>query len=188
MSQPFLGEIKMVGFNFAPRGYAFCSGQTMSIAQNTALFALLGTTYGGNGQSTFALPNLQGRVPIHAGQSPGTSNYVLGQSGGVESVTLNTSNLPAHHHTLSNANAKLGVGAYDGAGNQASPAGHVPAIESTGTSLNYSDQASNASSSLAYGTGAATDLTGSNIPVSTVPPYTCVNFIIALQGIFPSRN
>ena len=91
-------------------------------------------------------------------------------------------------HTLSSANAKLGFGAYDGAGNQASPAGHVPAIESTGTSLNYSDQTPNTSAALAYGNGAATDLAGSNIPVPIMPPYLCVNFVIATVGIFPSRN
>src|SRR5215510_8922011 len=94
----FIGMIVMFGGNFAPRGWAFCNGQLLSIAQNTALFSILGTTYGGNGQTTFALPNLQGRVAIHPGQSPGTSNYVLGESAGTESVTLTTNQMPMHTH------------------------------------------------------------------------------------------
>jgi len=188
MSEPFIGEIRMVGFNFAPRGWMLCNGQLLAIQQYAALFSLLGTQYGGNGTTNFALPNLQSRVPIHQGTGAGLSTYVMGQMGGLQSVTLQTSNLPAHQHPLSSANAKLGFGAYDGAGNQASPAGHVPAIESTGTSLNYSDQTPNASTALAYGNGAATDLAGSNIPVPIMPPYLCVNFIIATVGIYPSRN
>ena len=189
MSEPFIGEIRMVGFNFNPRGWALCNGQIISIQQNAALFSLLGTTYGGNGQSNFALPNLQSRVPIHQGMGAGLSNYVLGQLSGVEHVTLNTTQLPAHQHGLSSANAKLG--AYDGAGNQASPAGHVPAIESTGTSLNYSDAPNTDplfTSSGGFEAGATTDPTGGNQPVSIVQPYLCVNFIIALVGIYPSRN
>jgi len=188
MSTPFIGEITMFAGNFAPRGWALCNGQLMAISQNAALFSILGTTYGGNGTTNFALPNLQSRVPIHAGQGAGLSPYVLGQMGGVQSVTLQTNNLPAHQHPLSSANAKLGFGAYDGAGNQASPAGHVAAIESTGTSLNYSDQTPNASTALAYGNGAATDPVGGSQPVSVVPPYQCVNFIIATVGIFPTRS
>ena len=189
MAEPFLGEIKMVGFNFAPSGWKLCNGQIIAISQNQALFALIGTTYGGDGVQTFALPNLQGRVPIHQGTGAGLSTYVMGQSSGVENVTVTTSQLPSHQHGLSSANAKLG--AYDGPGNQASPAGNVPAIESTGSSLNYSDAPNTdpAFKSLGgFGTGAATGLTGSNVPVSVVQPYLCVNFVIAMVGIFPSRN
>src|SRR5580765_2676031 len=98
MSQPFLGQIAIFGFNFPPRGWALCNGQTLAIAQNTALFSLLGTTYGGNGQTTFALPNLQSRVPIHQGQGSGLSPYTIGQEGGTESVTLTTGEMPAHVH------------------------------------------------------------------------------------------
>src|SRR5271169_2224155 len=101
MSQPFIGEIRIVGFNFAPRSWAFCDGQLLSIAQNSALFALIGTTYGGDGTTNFALPDLRGRAPLHTGQSSGTSSYVLGQSGGVESVTLTVSQMPAHVHSAS---------------------------------------------------------------------------------------
>src|SRR5258706_8684270 len=100
MSNPYLGEIRIVGFNFAPTGWAMCNGQLMSIAQNTALFSLLGTMYGGDGQTTFALPNLQGRVPIHTGQSPGTSNYVMGQMAGAEQMTLLASQMPIHSHLV----------------------------------------------------------------------------------------
>jgi microcystin-dependent protein len=100
MSQPFLGEIRMFGFNFPPRGWALCNGQILSIAQNTALFALLGTMYGGNGQTTFALPDLRSRVPLHMGQGPGLSSYTLGQAAGSESVTLTTPQLPSHNHPV----------------------------------------------------------------------------------------
>src|SRR5215831_204073 len=98
MADPFLGEIRMVGFNFAPVGWAFCNGTLVPISQNDALFALIGTTYGGDGQNTFALPNLQSRVPIHQGTGPGLSNYVIGQLAGSESVTLTVSQIPAHTH------------------------------------------------------------------------------------------
>ena len=104
MASPFIGQITLFAGNFAPRGWAFCNGQLLSIAQNTALFSILGTTYGGNGQTTFALPDLRGRVPVHAGQGPGLSNYDLGQQGGAESVTLTTAQMPAHTHPA-NANA-----------------------------------------------------------------------------------
>src|SRR2546426_10537790 len=98
MSQPYIGEIRMFGGNFAPAGWAFCNGQQMAIDQNTALFQLIGTTYGGDGQTTFALPDLQSRIPIHQGQGSGLSNYTIGQSGGVESVTLTTNQISAHNH------------------------------------------------------------------------------------------
>src|ERR1700759_5675957 len=130
MATPILGEIRMFAGNFAPRGYALCNGQLLSIAQNTALFSLLGTTYGGDGRTTFALPNLQSRVPIHMGQGPGLSPYVEGQQGGTEAVTLNITQMPIHNHLVNS----VGNG-----GNQASPVNNLPAVESTGTSLNYSN-------------------------------------------------
>lgn len=172
MSTPYLGEIRMFGGNFAPRGWAFCNGQLLSIAQNTALFSLLGTTYGGNGTTTFALPNLQGRVPIHWGT--GQSSYVIGQQAGAENVTLLSSQMPIHSHT---ANAVAS------GGNQASPSGNLPAVESTGTSLDYSNSAANTTMNPAMIGNA-----GGGLPVSVVQPYLAVSFIIALQGIFPSRN
>src|SRR3982751_6487214 len=103
MSNPFLGEIRMAGFNFAPRGWAFCAGQLLPISQNDALFALVGTTYGGDGQTTFGMPDLRGRVPINQGQGPGLSNYVMGQMSGTESVTLITAQIPPHSHAINAA-------------------------------------------------------------------------------------
>lgn len=163
----------MVGFNFAPRGWALCNGQLLSIAQNTALFALLGVTYGGNGQTTFGLPDLRGRVPIHAGQGPGLSPYAQGQSTGSETVTLLANQIPSHNH---------GVNCSTDGGNQASPAGGFPAVESTGTSMNYATSSNGAMNP------AVTGNTGGNQPHSNIQPSLCVNFVIALQGIFPSRN
>jgi microcystin-dependent protein len=174
MSSPFLGEIRMVGLNFAPNGWAFCNGQLLSISQNTALFSLLGTNFGGNGTTTFGLPDLRGRVPIHTGQGTGLSNYVLGQSEGVENVTLLYNNMPIHTHL---------VNAVASGGNAASPQGNLPAIESTGTSLDYSNAAANVTMNAAMIGNA-----GGNVPFSVVQPYLTVNFIIALVGIFPSRN
>ena len=174
MATPILGEIRMFGGNFAPRGWAFCNGQILPITQNTALFSLLGTMYGGNGINTFALPDLRGRVPNHFGQGPGLSNYTQGQVGGTESVTLLQSQLPAHSHS---------VNAVAAGGNQASPAGNLPAIESTGTSLNFSSSAANATMN-----PATIGNTGQGQPLPVIQPYLTINFIIALQGIFPSRN
>jgi microcystin-dependent protein len=174
MATPFLGEIRMVGFTFAPKGWALCNGQILPIQQNQALFALLGTTYGGNGQTTFALPDLQSRVPIHAGQGPGLSPYVEGQQGGSENVTLLSTQMPQHNHLVS---------AVASGGNQASPSAGLPAIESTGTSLDYSNVAANANMNPAM-----IGFAGGSQPHSNIQPYLAVYFIIALTGIFPSRN
>lgn len=184
-TEPFIGEIKIFGFNFAPRGYAFCSGQIMSIAQNTALFSLLGTTYGGNGQTTFALPNLNGRVAIGQGQSGGTSNYQLGQIGGVENETMTLNNLPAHAHTLSAA-AKIMVQVSGSKADSNSPAG---SYLGTNTSTPVYSETPDANEFLA-GTvaGGATDAIGGNTPFSIVQPYLALNYSIALEGIFPSRS
>lgn len=151
-----------------------CNGQLLSISQNTALFSILGTTYGGNGTSNFALPNLQSRVAIHPGQGPGLSPYVLGQTGGSENVTLLSNNMPIHSHL---------VACNGGGGTQPSPAGGVPAVESTGTSSNFS-----ASGDGSVMNPAMIGTTGGSLPFSITPPFQCVNFIIALQGIFPSRS
>ena len=174
MSTPYLGEIRMFAGNFAINGWALCNGQILSISQNSALFSLLGTTYGGNGQTTFALPDLRGRVPIHMGQGPGLSNYMLGQQTGSESITLLQNQMPAHNHAVS---------AVSSGGNQASPAAGYPAVESTGTSLDYSS--SNPNTTMSPGMIAAA---GGNQPHSNIQPVLGVNFIIALQGIYPSRT
>jgi microcystin-dependent protein len=170
MSQPFLGSITMFGGNFAPRGYAFCAGQILSIAQNSALFALLGTTYGGNGQTTFALPDLRGRAPLHEGNSS-FGNFALGQVLGSQSVTLTANQLPAHTHTL---------GANSGPGSGIGPANAVWA---------RSPAASNYAASPNIGMNpAAVSGAGGSQPHNNLSPFLAINFIIALQGIFPSRN
>lgn len=180
MATPFIGEIVGFGGNFAPRNWALCQGQLLSIAQNTALFSILGTTYGGNGQTTFALPDLRGRAPIGQGQGPGLQNYVLGQAAGTENATLLTSNLPAHVHTQTGSTTKASLqtpaaGAFlgktqDSAGT-AIPQIYVPA-GSEGTTVPM----------------AATGITGQGIPFSIRNPYLTINWLIATQGIFPSRN
>lgn len=168
MSDPFLGEIRLVGFNFAPTGWALCNGQIMSIAQNAALFALLGTMYGGNGMTTFALPDLRGRVAIHNGQGPATSNYIQGQAAGAETTTLLGSNLPPHTHP--------GMFASTAQTTDRPSAGMAPA---PGGSFGPPD------SGVAL---AATQVTGSGIPFNNVQPYLTLNYVISLVGIFPSRS
>jgi len=163
----------MFGGNFAPAGWALCNGQTLPINQYTALFSILGTTYGGNGTTNFNLPNLQGRVPIHWGVGAGLSPYVIGQTGGTETTSVLISNMPNHNHL---------VQCNTGGGNQASPANGFPAVESTGTSLDYSNAAGSTMNS------AMVEAVGGGAPINNVQPYLCVTFIIALQGIFPSRN
>lgn len=174
MSNPFVGEIRMTGFNFAPVGWALCDGQLLPINQNQALFSLLGTYYGGDGIQTFALPNLQSRVAIHQGQGPGLSPYVIGQTGGVENVSLTQGQMPQHNHL---------VNAVASGGNVASPSNSLPAIESTGTSLDFSGAATNATMNPTM-----IGNVGGNQPHPNIQPYLCVNFIIALQGIYPARN
>lgn len=180
MSDQYLGEIRLVGFNFAPVGWAMCDGQLLSIAQNTALFALLGTTYGGNGVSTFALPNLQSRVAVGMGQGAGLSPYTIGQTGGTENTSLSLSNLPAHTHPLLGSTAT---------GTQSSPAGAAIAQINAGTArepqiaLGYSP--GTPSSTMASGSIGST---GNGVPFNIVQPYLAMNYIIALQGIFPSRS
>lgn len=172
MSEPFIGEIRMFGGNFAPRGWALCDGQILSIAQNTALFSLLGTTYGGNGQTTFALPDLRGRVPVHPGQGPGLTNRTLGQTGGEEAHTLISTEMPVHNHIV---NAK------SAGGSAATPANNVPA-GSTARDNQYAPAADTTMSPSMVGSA------GGSQPHNNMQPYQCVNFIIALEGIYPSRN
>ena len=167
---PFIGEIRIFAGNFAPKGWAFCSGQILPISQNTALFSLLGTTYGGNGSSTFALPNLNGRVPIHPSQGPGLSYYDLGEVGGSETVTLTTANLPAHNHTIPASTIS---------GTTSVPTNAVPA-----NTLNTDKEYASSSNTTMMETGSA----GSDVPVNIQQPYISLNYIIALQGVFPPRN
>lgn len=186
----------MFAGNFAPRGHMLCNGQILSIAQNTALFSILGTTYGGNGQTTFALPNLQSRVPIHQGTGPGLSNYVLGEQGGQESVTLTNAEMPMHTHqaivTGGAANASVTLPCSTSPGDSDSPAGRIPAISSGGEEQ-YTDpgsaNAQTAPVSIAVAAPTVTNsISGGSLPHNNLQPFLAINFIIAVQGIFPSRN
>jgi microcystin-dependent protein len=171
-AEPFLGEISIVGFNFAPQGWAFCNGQILAISQNTALFSLLGTTYGGDGITTFALPDLRGRVAIHMGQGPGLSSYVEGQIGGTETTTLLVAQMPAHSHA---AMADATNGSSD------TPTGLVVARNAAGVPQ-YGSNPTVALAPQAIGS------TGGTQPHNNLQPYLTLNFIIALSGIFPSRS
>ncbi len=173
MADPFIGEIRIVGFNFAPVGWALCNGQLLSISQNTALFSLLGTYYGGDGVSTFALPNLQSRVPIHQGQGPGLSPYNIGQQGGNENVTLTTQQMPQHNHQ---ANVVSGPQA-----NAPRPSSGYPG-NAGGTSIYNTGNPDSQFNNGFIG------MSGNSQPHNNVQPYLCVNFIIALNGIYPSRS
>lgn len=165
MSDPFLGEMRIIGFNYPPQGWAFCNGQVLPINQNQALFALLGTTYGGNGQTTFALPNMQGRIPVHMG-----AGFTQGASGGEEAHTLTINEMPMHYHSAA---------ASSGAATQQSPQGNVWAAN------RYTAYASSPQQTLA---AAALTPVGGSQPHYNMPPYLVLNFIIAITGIFPSRS
>ena len=166
MSSPFVGEIRMFGGNFAPAGWAFCSGQLMAISENDVLFNLIGTTYGGDGQQTFALPDLQGRLPMHQGNS-----HVIGEKSGVESVTLTTQQIPLHNH------APLSV---SGNGNQSTPQGGVWAGVTTSI---YTSNPPNIAFNPALGGNA-----GGSQPHENLMPYLAVSFIISLYGIYPTQS
>jgi microcystin-dependent protein len=181
MSEPFLGEIIIFAGNFAPRGWALCDGQLLPISQNTALFSILGTTYGGDGRTTFALPDLRGRAPMHAGQGPGLSDRRLGEQSGTETVTLTTAQIPAHTHT---GTVQLNCNSQQG--NSPTPTGNFPAADGSGYSADYA-AASNAQMAAAGGTATLAN-TGGGQAHNNLQPYLVVNYIIALQGIFPSRN
>ena len=174
MADPFVAEIRIFPFNFAPKGWAFCDGQLMPLSQNTALFSLLGTTYGGNGKSNFALPDLQGKAPMHPGQGPGLSLHDLGESSGLETVTLLESEIPAHSHAMRvNSQVK---------GNSNSPGSRLfGGSEFSGASL---------FSTTAPGNDAVlnTQVVGSSQPHNNMQPYLTLSFCIALQGIFPPRT
>jgi microcystin-dependent protein len=187
MSDQFLGEIRLFAGNFAPRGWHLCDGTVMPINQNTALFSLLDVNYGGNGTTTFALPDLRGRVAIGTGQGPGLSNRSVGQQVGAVSATLTVGQLPPHTHTA--ATGTLALAASSARGNVQSPAGAVPAAEAAGVTATYSAGPSDTTMAAAALTGApALASTGGGQPVSVEQPYLVVTYIIALQGIFPARN
>ncbi len=171
MSEPFYGEIRMFAGSFAPRGNAFCDGQLLPIPQNDALFSLLGTIYGGDGRTTFGLPDLRGRVPIHEGSGPGLSPRRLGAKGGAETETVTTAQLPAHQHNFS---------AVAAAGTSASPGGNVCGNSTVASYVNNPANVNMASASPSSGGGGASH--------TNLMPTQCINFIIALVGIYPSRS
>jgi microcystin-dependent protein len=174
MSEPFLGEIRMFGGNFAPTGWAMCNGQLMAISQNTALFSILGTTFGGNGTTTFGLPDMRGRVPVHQGSGPGLSTYVLGEMTGSENVTLTQNQMPIHSHI---------VNADSNAGGKTTPTSNFPgAVSGTAAEKIYS------SANTTTMNPAMIANAGGSQPFPIIQPILCVTFIIALVGIFPSRN
>jgi microcystin-dependent protein len=172
VADPFVAEIRIFPFNFAPRGWAWCDGQLMPLSQNTALFSLLGTTYGGDGKSTFALPDIQGRAVMHPGQGPGLSLHDLGEIGGSETVTLLESEIPAHSHT---------VGASEADGTERSPAGQRLATGVAISPYQTPGPLTNLSAS-------AVSPAGGNQPHNNLQPYVTFYFNIALQGVFPPRG
>jgi microcystin-dependent protein len=182
-SNDYIGSIMMAGFNFPPNGYAFCNGQTLAISSNAALFSLLGTTFGGNGTSNFQLPNLQGRTPLHFNGS-----FPLGLSSGAENVTLNTTQMPSHTHSISNVTISAATG---GAATQASPVGGFLASNGTDTDRfgTGADEhmATNTLGSMAAGGTYQTQSDGSGFPFGNTMPFAVINFCISLVGIFPSR-
>jgi microcystin-dependent protein len=174
--EAFIGQIQMFGFNFAPRGWAFCDGQLLPISQNTALFSLLGTTFGGDGRTTFGLPDLRGRVAVHVGNGPGLQQVRWGQRGGANTVALTINNLPSHTHTAT-------VNASGSQGTEQGPAGNVPADDRRETQ--YSAGAPDVTMNAAMVT---VGNTGGGQPISIMQPYLGIYHSIALFGIYPSRN
>lgn len=174
MATPFVGQISMFGGDFAPLSYALCEGQTISISQNPTLFALLGTQYGGNGESTFQLPNLQGRVPIHQGLLPSGSIYTVGEMLGTEDVTLTIPQIPIHTHT-----AQVSLN-----GTTDSPVGAYPATDPAGNVAQFY----NGAPANAQMNNAAIGQTGNGLPHTNIQPFLAITFIIALVGVFPTRS
>jgi microcystin-dependent protein len=172
MSEPFVGEIRMFGFGFAPQGWALCNGQLLPISQNQALFSLLGTTYGGDGRTTFALPDMQSRVPVCQGQGPGLSSYAEGQAGGAETVTLAAGQMPGHTHPVKASSSAAGSD---------QPGGRVLARSASHIYIAEPDTSTVMNADMLGGAGGGQ-------PHGNIQPYLAVNFCIALSGIFPPRN
>ena len=172
---PFVAEIRIFPFNFAPKGWAFCDGQILPLSQNTALFSLLGTTYGGDGKSNFALPDMQGNAPMHPGQGPGLSLHDLGETGGSDTVSLLESEIPSHSHTMQ---------AFGGLGNRLIPVGNAISRETGATTYLPAAPAP----AVAAMAGQAIAPAGGDQPHNNMQPYLTLNFCIALQGVYPPRT
>ena len=189
---PYLGMILLFGGNFSMVGFEFCWGQLLSISQNAAVFSLLGTTYGGNGTSTFALPDLRGRVAIGQGQGPGLSNYVLGQSSGTETIGLTINNLPNHLHTISSLTVTISASNTQATANTpviGTSTIAAPYDPYSGDFINgFNGSAPNIALNTLASASGNTNGTGSGVPVSIMQPYLALNYLIAMIGIYPSRN
>ncbi len=177
MSNPFVAELRIVGFNFAPTGWALADGQILPLSQNTALFSLLGTTYGGDGKSNFALPNMQGRCSMHQGQGPGLSLHDLGETGGSDTVTLIQSQIPSHSHTVNAVSFPQA--------DQTAAASNVLAETKTGPGNVGNIYSSSGGAQL---NPQCVGLAGGNLPHNNLMPYLTLNWVIALQGVYPPRN
>jgi microcystin-dependent protein len=169
MGQPYVGEVRLVGFNFAPQGWMTCQGQQIAISENTTLFQLVGTTYGGDGQQTFNLPDLQGRTPINMG-SNGSNNYVIGQKGGVETVTLTTNQIPAHTHNLQASSNAVSV--------------NTPTNNTVGANIKTYSSAAPATAM----NGSMIGSSGGSLPHQNLQPYLVLNWVISMFGIFPTQS
>lgn len=181
-TEPFIGEVKIFGFDFAPRGYQLCQGQLLPISTYTALFSLLGTTYGGNGVQTFGLPDLRGRVPNGQGQGPGLPFYSMGEMAGTTQVTMTTANMPAHVHPAIGINVRIPVA--NTQADEPSPAGGYLALSSTEM---YTGAPTQGAFYGQVGVDGTTGISGANIPLPILNPFLTMNYSIAVTGIFPSR-
>ncbi len=180
MAQPYVGEIRMFAGNFNPNGWLFCEGQLLPISENETLFQLIGTTYGGDGESTFALPDLRGRIPLHFGNGPDGVNYQLAEASGVESVTLTTQQIPVHTHPMFCSSG--------GGQNSANPASAVASVSDISQYNDLSVAPNNAPNTQLGTPGFVSDPTGGSQPHENHMPFLCINFIISLFGLFPSQT
>ena len=188
MNNPFIGQVTLFAGNFAPRAFAFCQGQLLPIASNTALFSILGTTYGGDGRTTFALPDLRGRCAIHPGRGPGLSTYILGERQGVERVNLNLLQLPSHNHIADSSSLELQIPASTASGGDTEPGPTKTFSSSAGIGAPIYGGTANTHMNMAAGGSMTLQNTGGNQSHENRRPFIAINYIIALQGTYPARS